>query len=154
MTQRKRIRLIVGVALVASLVLLGIPRPRSRPAPGPPVVSSVPKGAPAPLPPQHATRERLEAQLARREQGEWGPDPFEQAVPVHEDGSPRASVVEDLRLEGISRSGDAWMALIGRDLVQQGERLSTGHTVEAITQDSVTLKKDGRTLTLRLGENR
>jgi hypothetical protein len=46
------------------------------------------------------------------------------------------------------------MALIDSEIVRAGGRLSSGYTVREITQDSVTLEKNGRELALRLGENR
>jgi hypothetical protein len=154
MKRRTRIAWIVGSALALLLLVLGIPRRRARSMPTPPVLVTAPVSAPTP-PPMYATPERLEAQLARREQGDWGPDPFAQALPPHaSEGGPPTAVTTGLRLEGLSQTDGGWLALIGRELVRRGERLSTGHVVAEITHESVTLQRDGQTLTLRLGEKR
>lgn len=147
----------VGGAVVLLVVIVALPARRSHPNPSVPAsvhpIAAIPDDksvdVDAPL---------LLEQRARTQQAEWTRDPFsatptgipvrvtELRVPV----GASASALPILR--GVSICGEDGRAVIGREIVQSGDRLASGYVVGKISARSVTLTRDQEELVLTLGD--
>ncbi|MEM7310240.1 MAG: hypothetical protein AAF682_26430 [Planctomycetota bacterium] len=153
--------LLVATAFVATLALTALPRQRSS---GPPPVPAGPAQAPpeptagggAPTPAQ------LERQQMRAAELVWGPSPFRPlpavaAAPTTAPPSepakaePRAARP---RLSGTSSQDDRRWAIIGHEIVREGDFLGSGYEVADIQRGRVVLRRGEETLTLNLGDER
>ena len=66
----------------------------------------------------------------------------------------RLSPLSGPRLTGISgRDGILW-AIIDRELVQEGDLLSSGYSVERIADGTATLRRGQEEMTLSLGDEK
>lgn len=156
---RRRAQGLIGGGVVALLAVLAVPAKRGAVAPQPPpqvalalrpVVTGMTLAVAA---------ARIEAQRLRTESNAWGRDPFARAPEPDTGPSELVEValptpVDDPRLGGISRAGTSWLALVDGQLARMGEVLRSGHTVVAITDESVTLRRNEHELILRLGGTR
>lgn len=159
---RKRAQVYISGGVLALLVVLAVPAKRRPVVPSPspqvalalrPVVTGMTLAI---------AEARIEAQRSRTESNAWGRDPFAHGPALESDAVPApalesvgdAASLTDPRLGGVSRVGTSWLALVDGELVRIGEALRSGHTVVAITDDSVTLRRAEHELTLRLGGTR
>ena len=152
---RKQLLFFIGGATVALLAIVAIP---SHPGVDLPTVS-VPLEPPleAPDPPTPVpTGGQTADQASRSEQLTWGRDPFRRPVAGEIESAPLETLSPPARprLTGISSSDGILWAIIGHELVQEGDLLSSGYTVEKIAGGTVTLRRDQEELSLRLGGER
>jgi len=151
---RRKIQLLIAGATTAVLVIVAVPFRK-----GEATVFEVPPRPPiavntrtSPIDTERA--EKLEGQKQRSLLIDWGRDPF---LPPAEATETTPHVVPQQlgvlpKLTGISRVGDEHMAVIDRQIVKEGDRLRSGHTVGPITELGVTLSLSGVTLSLSLGD--
>jgi hypothetical protein len=161
--EQKRVRIILGSATAALLLILAVPSNKKTSDPEVSAATPVPAGAAVPPAATEAqgrrpriTAEQLAEQRARSESLVWSRDPFRRGT-----GGPIASPVAVAsesqpgtpRLTGISIFERKRMAIVDRQVVREGDRLHSGHTVAKITAETVTLSLHEEQLTLTLGAN-
>lgn len=155
MKPRKQVLFFLGGATVALLAIVAIPSHPGidPPEPSPPL--QPPREVPDP-PAYSSISEQLAEQRSRSEQLTWGRDPFRRPV-ASEIDEPRTETSRPQsrpRLTGISSHAGILWAIIDHELVQEGDLLSSGYTVEKIAGGTATLRRDQEELSLRLGDAR
>lgn len=159
-----RTKLFVGISTVALIITAGLPDKGSTE-----VSLSSSEDSPAsddrpPEPPKPIAIEISESQIqAIRDRADlqtWGSDPFKKKSneprPEERDLAP---VEEDVvaptepapRLSAVTIRGEDRIAVIDRELVREGDSLSSKYRVVSIEEESVTLSRDDQTVTLILG---
>jgi hypothetical protein len=158
MSLRDPMALLTLMALLVGVVLVAVPTP---PSGAMPPVSLASRTAPEDRPTGDvlAVRELRRAQETRAAQLQWGRDPFQRPAalvvePCREPEPAPAPTASLPKLTGISlRDGDRW-AIIDREIVREGECLTSGATVTSIERGKVTLRLDHEEWTLVLGDER
>ncbi len=155
MKLQKRMWFIIGGATFALLAIVAIPSHPGVDVPTDPIDPPPPRETPDPPVPD-PTDEQLAEQRLRSEQLTWGKDPFQRPVSSESDVTPMETSRSSARprLSGISRHDGSLWAIINHELVQEGDLLSSGYTVEKIAGGTVTLRRDQEELSLRLGGER
>jgi len=142
---RKSVLIATGAGLIVIVSALPARRPQTDVAPE--SVRSAPAVQDASSTSRPATAGQLDAQRARSQALEWGRDPFARTASTTGERDTQTGA----RLTGVSIRGDDRIALIGHDVVREGDTLASGFTVHVITKDSVTLRSDNEEVVLRLG---
>lgn len=65
--------------------------------------------------------------------------------------SPDAPTAPAIKLSGVSRSGDQWLAAVEGNIVRVGDEVVEGYRVIKIAQHAITLESDGWTFTYAMG---
>ncbi len=108
----------------------------------------------------HALRDLL-ARQKEVEANEWGRNPFadipwvarmtspDQVAAIIPERTPEAPRV---KFNGVSRSGDQWLAAIDGSIYRVGDVIQDNFKLIRITRHSLTLESQGWTFTYRVGE--
>ena len=156
MKQGKRMWMVVLGAAAVVLVIVAVPWRRGTetaavPAPVEPVRGD------SDLPSDRVTPEQMAEQRERSASLAWGRNPFQgpaasttgNPTPTHGPRQPWRP-----RLTGVSFYDQDRRAIIGREVVKEGDRLASGHLVQEITTAAVTLLMDEEEVIVRLGDQR
>lgn len=146
---------LIGVASCAGIVLVALPSRGFERPPGPDLAAPAPEVRHDPA--DSGVDGLAAEQRQRREVLAFGRDPFLGAAPLASeapvDPAPvTAPALPRSRLTGISILEGARWAIIDREVVREGQRLSSGFTLESIERGSVTLRRDQEEQILVLGE--
>lgn len=159
MRLHKRTTAFIAGASVLLIVIVALPAPRASEelTPTEPILAAEPDAS------AHVEGAEDDAmwieQRRRARELAWVRDPFAPPSapsltpgPGDEQRPALASSSSAPTLTGVSIYGDDRRAVIDRQLVQEGDRLSCGYTVGTISARCVTLLRDQEELTLWLGE--
>ncbi len=153
--ENKRIPIFLGISGLGLVVLMALPDKAPATYTGTNLAANL-----TPVEGPRDEERTLAEQAARKAELDWTRDPFrlagspEEPTAALREGEPQPLSTTTLRLSGISVCQNKPMAIIGHDIVQENDRLASGHTVVEITTNSVKLRLDGTTTTLRLGAQR
>jgi hypothetical protein len=159
MKLQKSTKIILATAGILLIAVIAVPKKKK--ADAMPTANFAQGTFPAPSPAANtvatlANDEQLLAQSERSEELSWERDPF---APIGTQPLDTANYRDDTtdhasrtpRFSGVSTVGDVTFFLIDGELVQAGDRLSSGHTVETIDKRTVALSKGRERETLFLG---
>ncbi len=161
-------KFVLAGASLATLGMLAVPRrdaakplPQTLPLAAQPTAGEPVAKSSALLP--EAAR-RFASQRLRTAQLSFARDPFRalrkpqeeqpRSDDVQADPAPSAPEPPLPLVQGISILGDDRRALVGGELLQEGDRLSSGVRIQRIERGSITVEVHGRTEILYLGEPR
>ena len=156
---RKGVMIIVGGLLMVAIIAVPSPKRKAEPSAQPAAADAAPSEEVAWVAePIWLGEEVLAQQRDRARELAWGPDPF-YSVPVVLEPEPifvPEPLVEEIpigplpQLFGVISSGAGRRALIDHSIVQEGDQLASGFTVQKIGSETVRLIRHGQRLTISL----